>query len=332
MEVFDRAVQAHRSGDHAAAERLFREATAWGFNNLAILKTELGAYAEAVALYRDAVAVDPTHDEAIYGLSLLLLAAGDYAEGWRLYEARRRLERIYTPAVRPILPEWQGEPLSGRRIAVFGEQGFGDQILFARFLRELEQRGATVSYYCAPEVAPLFPGASAVVNAGILAAHDFWTYAGSLPYRLRTRPETVPAPAALSGAPRLSGGVGVMTRGRPTAANGRNRSLDEAAAAALLRLGLDLHPDATGARSFAETADIIAGLDLVITVDTAVAHLAGSMGKRTWVLLPGFGVDWRWPGGRLDTPWYPSVRLFRQHAPGDWSGVIADVRATLDAA
>jgi ADP-heptose:LPS heptosyltransferase len=125
--------------------------------------------------------------------------------------------------------------------------------------------------------------------------------------------------------------VGLVTRGSPTHRNDAHRSLPDALAAELRAApgAVSLHPEDSGARDLQETAEIIAGLDLVVTVDTAVAHLAGSLGKPTWVLLPAHGCDWRWLRDRLDSPWYPSVRLYRQAAPGGWSEVVAAVRRDL---
>jgi hypothetical protein len=124
--------------------------------------------------------------------------------------------------------------------------------------------------------------------------------------------------------------LGVVARGNPEHNNDRNRSLDEASAAALMSLpgAVSLKPEDTGARDFRDTAAILMGLDRIVTVDTSVAHLAGALGLEAHVLLPAIGCDWRWGQGET-TPWYPSLRLLRQRTPGDWSGVIEDVRRHL---
>jgi hypothetical protein len=127
------------------------------------------------------------------------------------------------------------------------------------------------------------------------------------------------------------GGVGVKVSGNPTHSNDGKRSLPAKVAAELPSLDgeIDLDPASTGARNFQDTAEIVAGLDLVISVDTSVAHLAAATGKPTWILLPFFSTDWRWMRGWQDSPWYPSVRLFRQGADEDWAPVIGQVRSAL---
>ncbi|MBL8556316.1 MAG: hypothetical protein JNL41_18725, partial [Phenylobacterium sp.] len=143
---------------------------------------------------------------------------------------------------------------------------------------------------------------------------------------------TLPSAPYLRAATRPAGGrIGVATRGNPGHSNDAHRSLPADVAAELLALpgAMSLEPEATGAKDFAETAAIVAGLDLVIAVDTAVAHLAGALGRPAWILLPRIFTDWRWMEGRADSPWYPTARLFRQASPGDWSAVLAEVRRTL---
>jgi hypothetical protein len=141
----------------------------------------------------------------------------------------------------------------------------------------------------------------------------------------------LPAAAYLPG--RAGGqGVGVLSRGRPTPGGvGEHRALPDDMAERLLGLpgAVSLHPDDTGARDFADTAEIVRGLERVVSVDTAVAHLAAAMGKPTWILLPAVGTDWRWLRDRRDSPWYPSAELFRQQRPGDWEPLLAEVERRL---
>jgi ADP-heptose:LPS heptosyltransferase len=123
----------------------------------------------------------------------------------------------------------------------------------------------------------------------------------------------------------------VVTRGSPVHVNDAQRSLPPAFASRLLRLGRSLEPEATGFRNFRQTAELVAGLDLVITVDSAVAHLAGAMHKPVWVLLPAHNTDWRWLKDRSDSPWYPTMRLFRQPRPDDWESVFSELESAVRA-
>jgi hypothetical protein len=273
---------------------------------------------------------DPQAHWAARLLGDLLLRQGRYEEGFAWFEARHQLPEMAKPAL--PFPEWRGEDIAGKRLLVWPEQGFGDQIQFARFAPVLKARGAQVTWLCRPPLARLFEGC---LGVQVLAAHgevsfpdpDYWVMTCSLAWRLGYGPETLPnAPYlhALEKAPPLGPGlrVGLMTRGNPAHDNDSNRSLDAEAARALQALPariVDLHPQATGAKDFAETAAIVEGLDLVISVDTAVAHLAGAMGKPCWVLLPATHPDWRWMEGRSDSPWYRSLRLYRQTEPGAWT-------------
>ena len=267
--------------------------------------------------------------DASFSASLRLLRAGEYLEGWRLYEARRQLARI--DVMKPITeaPEWSGEPLSGKRIVVCAEQGFGDQIMFGRYLPQLVDLGAEVVLSCHPKLARLFERAGYWTRACLqdrpIPDCDVWTVFGSLPRHVGG---PLPAPDYLSlGVHRGGEGVGVVGVGSPLHTNDAARSLNGDQLATLLRFGRDLLPEATGLYDFADTADLILGLDLVVTVDTAIAHLAGSLGVPVWVLL-ATPADWRW-GTHERSAWYPSARLFRQPAPGDWSQVLRDAESAL---
>lgn len=295
-----------------------------------------GDYAAAAALYRALVAERPDLEIARDNLCLALLGAGEYGEGFRLYDQRftRTVGRVAKP--RLSFPEWRGESsLAGRSILVWMEQGYGDQIMFARFVRKLADRAAAVSILAPPALVRLFRHLPAEVIAAegevTIPRHDCWIMPGSIPGRLGTTMATLPREPYLPGAAGGEG-VGVVWRGDPRHHNDANRSLSEALAARLLALpgAVSLRPEDTGAVDFADTAARIRGLALVIAVDTSVVHLAGAMGKPVWVLLPALNCDWRWMSRRLDSPWYPTARLFRQPAPGDWNAVLAAVRQALE--
>lgn len=281
---------------------------------------------EAAEICRTILAVDPSHRAARWTLGTLLIAAGDFAEGWALYEARRELPETQILSPPTSSPEWDGSAV--RRLLVWGEQGHGDQIMFARYIPPLVARGIDVTLACRPALVRLFSnlGARVVPMAGTVSTprSDAWCLMGSLP---RHFPEIPSAPYLPS--PARGRGIGVMATGEASHPNDARRSLFGPAAEDLLRLGRDLSPQATGARDFQDTADIIASLDLVISVDTAVAHLAGAMGKACWVLLP-YPSEWRWGRSGETTPWYSSARLFRA-APGEALDAVVDrVRGALN--
>lgn len=306
-----------------------------------------GRLDEAEAPYRRVLEGSPGAPSTATALGQLLLSRGLYDEGFALFEGRFGV----TPErAKPNLPypEWRGEDVAGKRLLIWIEQGFGDQIQFARFAPILKARGADVTLLCLQPLERLFAaslGVRVVATSGRVEFPDpdYWVMACSLAWRLGVGPHDIPAEpylrAPLPG-PALPPGfkVGLMTAGNPTHANDANRSLPAAQAErlkAMAATAIDLSPASTGARDFAETAALIAQLDLVVSVDTSVAHLAGAMGKPCWVLLPEIGVDWRWFRARTDSPWYPTARLYRQSASGDWGEVVdrvlADVRAMRDA-
>jgi tetratricopeptide (TPR) repeat protein len=297
---------------------------------LGVVLAALGRTSEAEACLLEALQLSPGFTPAQHSLALLLLSQGRYSEGWPLYESRRRLPALQTPNPKLPFPEWAGEDLRGKRVLVFGEQGFGDQIMFGRFLASLRDRAAEVIYVCAPALTSLFPGSIPAGGNSNIARPDYWALVGSLPLLLGSNLESLPPPLETGVINNMGGGVGVIAVGNPVHGRDALRSLRGSDAEILRSMGQDISPEATGAADFLETAKRIASLSLVITVDTAMAHLAASMGKPTWVLLQGHYTDWRWLRDRADSPWYPSATLYRQRDPGDWTAVLAAVKRDLE--
>lgn len=285
-----------------------------------------GHLAEAEAWFRVRRLQAPDDQHALAALSLVYLAQGRYAEGVDGYELRSLVKAQAAPDA--PWPHWRGEDLTGRRLVIFPEQGLGDAIQFARFAPLLQRSGADVTVLCQPPLTRLFSALGVRVVTALGAAEfpdpDFWVLSNSLLRCAGARADDVPGAPYLQASAKVSAGghIGVVGGGNPHHHNDANRSLPPDAEAELLRLpgAFSLRPEATGAVDFQDTADIIAGLDLVITVDTSVAHLAGALGKPVWIMLPDHNTDWRWMRGREDSPWYPSARLYRQPAPGNWRG------------
>ncbi len=328
----------------------------------AVALTALNRHEDAITAYDRALAIDPQFSAAAFGKALRLLQLGRYAEGWPLHEAHWRGadSRPYTDT-----PYWTGaEPLKGKTILAYAEQGLGDALQFYRYVPELAARGAKVIVNVDPALRPLFVGRPEIdrlVAAGDQRPHfDYHVSLLSLPFAFGTTLETLPgeAPYVFAAADRVATWaerlpksrfrVGLAWSGNPGHSNDRNRSLPFQALAPLLgadaefvclqaavrdgdRPGLAASAvvDLTSEiKDFADTAALVAACDVVISADTSVAHLAGAMGAPVWVLLP-FSAEWRWMTARADSPWYPSARLFRQGAAGDWGGVSATVAGAL---
>ncbi len=302
-----------------------------------------------------------------YHRGLALLLAGNFEEGWNDYESRIDVPALAHR--RYGKPRWNGEPLGGKRLLVVAEQGYGDMIQFARYLPMLNRFGGPVLFEVPADlIDPFAPLAEHVTliasDDGPVPDGEFdcYVYLMSLGRILGATAETVPAEIPYIAAPpdrieawreRLGGPdfkAGMAWAGRPTHPQDAQRSMDSALFAPLAgiddvrlyslqkdkstrplepalgtRLAADFGPQLT---RFAETAAIVENLDLMVTVDTSLAHLAGALGKPVWCLLP-YAPDWRWLLDRDDTPWYPTMRLFRQRTAWDWKGVIARVRAAL---
>ena len=349
-------------GHHAQALEAAQEAV--GINpehfqsraNLALALEAMGRLEEAEAQSRMALALNPACAAARHNLAGLRLSRGKLdAESWRLYDARlaltaesRRLERI---------ARWRGEEVEGRTVLLHAEQGFGDMIQFARYAPMVKARGARVILAVPGPLMRLMgglEGVDGVTQAGsALPPHDVFCPVASLPGLLGTTLETIPAPVPyLAAAPALAArfrpppglNVGLVWAGNPGFVHDRLRSIDGGTFAALASVpGITFHSlqkegtppfpmqDRMGeVGDFADTAGLVEGMDLVIAVDTAVAHLAGAMGRPVWMLSRFMGC-WRWLREREDSPWYPTMRIFRQQRSNDWVGVVGEVREELAA-
>jgi tetratricopeptide (TPR) repeat protein len=326
----------------------------------------LNRFDDAIASYGKAQALRKDDADVHFMESLALLTLGDYRRGFEKYEWRWRRSGMPEQKSRGR-PLWRGDyPLARKTVLLHAEQGFGDTIQFARYVPLLAANGAKVVLEVQPELTALMArleGAAAVIARGTAAPpFDVHCPLGSLPLAFKTESATVPAniPYLSADNARLakwSARIGALERprialawaGNPSHLNDRNRSVPFAKLAPLLSIparfvsiqrdvrGEDAVALAGDSRvtnlgaeldSFADTAALIAQCDLVIAVDTAVAHLAGAMGRPLWMLLP-FAPDWRWTLDGETSPWYPTARLFRQTSLGDWDGVIARVGDAL---
>lgn len=328
--------------------------------SLGYLLTVQGRLAEAEAACDAAIAVRPDLVQAHWNRAVAALLAGDLPRGFAGYEWRKKHDRFRHDFIGLPGPVWTGDDPAGRTILVHAEQGFGDTIQFARYLAQIADRGGHPVLACDRVLVPLFAGMAGVdvvARGTTLPPYDAWIDQMSLPLRFGTTLDSVPCPEGyLRADPHrvarweamlpAEWRVGLAWAGNALHNNDRRRSLPPALLGPLLALpgvtfvNLQVGPRATsvpGLRDlspwlvdYAETAALIACLDLVIAVDTSVVHVAGALGVPAWVLLP-HAPDWRWLLGRADSPWYRSLRLFRQPAPGDWPAVIAEVVAALRA-
>lgn len=300
-----------------------------------ILRRVRGLYAQehddaAEDLLRRALTAHPADTHLWRTLAPLLLVQGKYREGFQAFEARG--ERLLAPLTRLAYPEWEGAPLAGRSILVGGEQGLGDEIQFARFLPELRGLGAsriTLAVASANVRALAQLGADEVIarDAGGVAVprHDCWVMLASLPHRLGVTLETLSGAPFLTAEPATRGGVAIVERGDPAHPNDASRSLPDGLLQAALPRAELLRPQGDVLDSLRR----LAGLDVLVTVDTSWAHMAGALGVPCRLLLPRGAVDWRWMRQRSSSPWYASLTLYRQATPGEWRDVIAGATADL---
>jgi len=323
-----------------------------------------GEHAEALAALDIAIHKHPDSVHAHFTRGLVLLALGDYAAGWPEYEWRWQKAEMQTIRALFAQPWWKGEDIRGRPLLVFAEQGFGDALQFARFVPALAAAtGARIVLDCHPPLKALLARVEGVHDVlpgdQEIARYPLCFPLMSVPGALRIGIE-----ALATGVPYLAASADDVARWRDrvtsavnvglawsadaAASNVTTRSLPLPLLVALADVpGVTFHSVVPGAlakaapaggmkiidhtarlKDFSDTAGLVANLDLVISVDTAAVHLAGAMGKPTWVLL-WHAADWRWGTQAGTSSWYPTARLFRQAHPGDWPGVVAQVAAAL---
>jgi tetratricopeptide (TPR) repeat protein len=333
--------------------------------NRGVLLTELKRIEDAIQSYEKTLAIAPNYDKAAFNLGLCLLQLGKFEEGFHLYETRRRLAAEPAAFAQPF---WSGEDITGQTLLVRGEQGLGDIIQFARYIKLLQNRGIEVILSVNPALIPLLetltPPPVIIAQDAAPPPCDRHIALESLPYAFKTRLDSIPADIpylkadpdrAAKWKEKLGEGGFKIGIAWQSSAHGasigktfspshyqalakivgvRLISLQKAEEAAELKnlpsdmieeLGADFD---TGSGAFLDSAAVMQSLDLVITSDTALAHLAGALGRPVWVALKHVP-DWRWMLDRADTPWYPTMRLFRQPAPDDWAGLFTEMAAAL---
>jgi tetratricopeptide (TPR) repeat protein len=337
------------------------------YNNLGVAFQDKHELKKAQTCFQKVIQNNPDFSEAHWNKSLCHLLAGSFSEGWNEYQWRFQIKEIFNNR-HFSQPLWEGGPLLGKKILLYAEQGLGDTIQFIRYIPLVVKQGGRVLVECQEDLVSLLEsieGIELLIKQGQpLPGFDVQCPLLNLPLNFKMSLEDIPAsipylsvnPALIEkwrdllASDRADIKIGLVWAGRPTHKKDRKRSLSlEAfdrlsdlpgityyslqkgeAAQQLRNISGSLKPINVSEKlvDFTETGALIENLDLIITVDTAVAHLAGALGKPVWTLLP-YSPDWRWLLDREDSPWYPSMRLFRQPSPGDWDSVIHSVHDCL---
>lgn len=333
-------------------------------NAAGIIYRELGIFDAAENHFSEAIELSPNDPGPRSNLALLNLLQGEWSKAWPGYEARIHLPNFEMSWGMPKVPKWEKQDAEGKTIIVLSEQGFGDSIHFARFLPMLAEKSEATLFAVQPELAPLMEGLSPKVTVispnQSLPEVDFYSLLLSLPGNLGiSGPKDISGAAYLS-APEASDNlkesilklpglkVGINWRGAPRHTEDFKRSIDLETISPLLDVdgvsfvSLDFSdsdqkkPDnisdfSTHISDFGDSAALVNALDLVISVDTSTVHLAGALGKDCWAMIP-FVPDWRWQLEGDTTPWYDSVKLFRQSERNDWASVIEHIKSALEKA
>ena len=334
------------------------------YNDLGVIFKEKRQLDKSIQAFQKSIRLNSNFAQAHENLGMLLLLKGDFLNGWKEYEWRWR--SVQKSQKRDFKrPLWDGTPLDGKSILVYAEQGFGDTIQFIRYIELLPDTGTIIIFACQPELKRLFKSIDridALVTKGeVISDFDVHIPLLSLPYIFNTTLDSIPSQTPylysdinsdfafiLDNEDHFK--VGIVWAGSSTHVNDRNRSVNlnqfkellsiEGCEFFSLQVGLhraDISQNGYDYiikdlgkmfNDFRDTASAILQLDLVISVDTSVAHLAGALGKEVWTLLP-FVPDWRWMFDRSDSPWYPSMTLFRQKKVGNWGDVFQQLKFEL---
>jgi hypothetical protein len=341
--------------------------SASAFNNYGNVLRECGDPLGGIPFLQRSIQLAPEHPTAPFNLAVAYLLAGDYNQGWKQYEARWNYEHLAGALPAYEQPRWTGQDLTDKTVLVLGEQGHGDNLQFVRFIGDVKARGAKVILAVNESLRPLFLGPSIpeIVSPGDpLPEFDYWIPIMSIPAVIGTTLENLAeiqyyltADAELQKkwqatlGPKRRLRVGFCWSGRRDTWINRHKAMPFDVMLALIKRNpgyewVNLQCDCTaeeeaqlvaaGVRaypgaisSFADSAALLMHMDVVLAVDTAVAHLAGALGRPVWVMLSQFALDWRWLLDRDSSPWYTTARLFRQPKMGDWSTVTERIHKYL---
>jgi hypothetical protein len=340
--------------------------SAW--NNYGNVMREMGYPDRSIPFLEHCLRLDPQHEQANFNLAVALLLQGDYQRGWAQYERRWQFEHLKGMLPDLPQPRWAGESLRDKTLLIVGEQGLGDCIQFVRFTREVGLQGGRVILVVPDPLIPLFGTNETVIHTTgyeqPLPEFDVWVPMMSMPGVLGVTLENLDPPISYISAnpalaqawqqrlgPKTRMRVGFSWSGRRDTWINQHKSVPfpvilemiqtnpqyqwinlqidatPEESAALAEAGVDLYPGTIG--NMADTAGLLANLDVVISVDTAISHLSAAMGRPTWIMLNHYALDWRWLLGRGDSPWYPTARLFRQPGMDQWQPVTAQIQRYL---
>ena len=342
--------------------------SAAAFNNYGNVMRECGQPRRGIPFLQYAAEVDPTNVTAQFNLAVSYLIQGDYARGWPAYESRWQYEHLAGSEPQHKQPRWTGQDLKDKTILVVGEQGHGDNIQFCRFLFNLQTAGARVLFQTTQGLIPMLGNSRVISWIGTYTDQppefDYWIPIMSIPgvlgitlenlprqvQYINPEPDKAAAWLKLLG-PKTRMRVGFSWSGRRDAWLNRHKGMPFEDILALIKNNpqyewINLQVDVTAEedqaladagvtrypgsiQSFADTAALINCMDVVISVDTAITHLAGAMGRPTWLMLQWFATDWRWMLDRDSSPWYSTVRIFRQPSMGDWTSVTKKIEQYL---